>query len=335
LAGKWRSAHKSDLACANRQKLLNPSARERRRSRLTITHAEATLLLRINLGEAVIGALLLAAIERGIARLEFFAAPQQQTARRLVPFRVPSVDELKDSTYRASALRGRALLLATRDSLPHNAGNSLRCASCHLDGGLRRDAMPWVGSFARFPQYRARSGKVDLIEDRINDCFRRSMNGRALAPAGGDMRDIVTYFAFLSSGTPVGAETEGQGLPRLQPLKGDPARGASVFATSCARCHGASGQGTALATPLWGPRSYNVGAGMARINTAASFIHALMPIDRAQLLSAQQAFDVATYIDTRPRPDFAAKMRDWPRGGKPDDADYHVLPTTIPQEKAQ
>jgi thiosulfate dehydrogenase len=238
---------------------------------------------------------------------------------------------MKDSAYRASALRGRALLLATRDSLPHNVGNSLRCASCHIDGGLKRDAMPWVGSYARFPQYRARSGKVDLIEDRINDCFRRSMNGRALNPAGADMRDIVTYFAFLSSGMPVGAEMEGQGFPRLQPLKGDPVRGAGVFATTCGRCHGAKGQGTALAPPLWGSGSYNVGAGMARINTAASYIHALMPIDRAQRLNAQQAFDVATYINTRSRPDFPAKVRDWPRGQKPDDADYHVLPITTPQ----
>ena len=287
----------------------------------------------MNVGVAFIGALLLAAVDRPLVRPQFFAAFEQQAARRPVPFRVPSVDELKDSTYRASALRGRALLLATRDSLPRNVGNSLRCASCHLDGGLRPDAIPWVGTFARFPQYRPRSGKVDLIEDRINDCFRRSMNGRALPPAGGDMRDIVTYFAFLSSGTPVGAEVEGQGLPRILPLTGDPARGAGVFATTCVRCHGANGQGTALAPPLWGPRSYNLGAGMARINTAASFIHALMPIDRRQRLNAQQAFDVATYINTRPRPDFPAKVRDWPHGGKPDDANYHVLPTTYPQDK--
>lgn len=267
------------------------------------------------------------AIVRVVARPEP-SALAQQTAKPRTPFRVPSIDEIKDTTYRASAIRGRALLLATRDSLPRNVGNSLRCASCHLDGGLRRDAMPWVGAFARFPQYRARSGKLDLIEDRINDCFRRSMNGRAVDPTGKDMRDIVTYFAFLSSGTPVGTETEGQGFPRLQPMKGDPARGAAVFVSTCARCHGPTGQGTAIAPPLWGPRSYNQGAGMARINTAASFIHEVMPIDRAQRLTAQQAFDVATYVNTRPRPDFPAKVRDWPHGGKPDDADYHVLPTT-------
>jgi thiosulfate dehydrogenase len=252
-----------------------------------------------------------------------------------VPFRIPAVTELADSVHRTSALRGRALLLATRDSLPRNVGNSLRCASCHLDGGLRRNAMPWVGSYSRFPQYRPRSGKVDLIEDRINDCFERSMNGTRLSPTGKDMRDIVTYLAFLSTGIPVGAEMEGQGFPRLAPLKGDPARGVAVFASTCVRCHGASGQGTALAPPLWGRHSYNVGAGMARINTAASFIHGLMPIDRAQRLSPQQAFDVASYINTRPRPDFPRKSNDWPRGGKPVDADYHVLPPVTSKEKQQ
>jgi len=270
--------------------------------------------------------LLLAALEYAPARAQTPARPPQQGAKPRVRFRVPSESELRDSTFRLSALRGRALLLATRDSLPRNVGNSLRCASCHLNGGLQAAAMPWVGVYARFPQYRARSAKVDLIEDRINDCFRRSMNGRALDPAGPDMRDIVTYFAFLSTGLPVGVEMEGQGLPQLRPLPGDIRRGAAVFASTCTRCHGASGQGTAIAPPLWGPRSYNVGAGMARINTAASFIHALMPIDRAQQLTPQQAFDVASYINTRPRPDFAPKVRDWPRGGKPPDADYHVRP---------
>ena len=252
------------------------------------------------------------------------AVLQQPAGIKRVPFRVPSDAELRDSVYRLSALRGRAILLATRDSLPRNVGNSLRCASCHLDNGLRPNAMPWVGSYARFPQYRARSGKVDLIEDRINDCFERSMNGKRLAASGADMRDIVTYLAFLSNGIPVGAQMEGQGLARLKPLNGDLKRGVAIFASTCTRCHGASGQGSALAPPLWGAHSYNVGAGMANVITAASFIHALMPIDRAQRLTEQQAFDVATYVNTRPRPDFPRKVHDWPKGGKPEGADYHI-----------
>jgi thiosulfate dehydrogenase len=234
-----------------------------------------------------------------------------------VAFRIPSDLELGDAEYRASALRGRAILTATRDSLPRNVGNALRCASCHLDNGLRPNAMPWVGSYARFPQYRPRSGKVDLIEDRVNDCFERSMNGKALQPGGRDMRDIVAYLAFLSRGIPVGSEMEGQGLPKLRQIAGDTIRGVALFASTCTRCHGPGGQGTAIAPPLWGPRSYNLGAGMANVVTAASFIHALMPIDRAQRLTEQQAFDIATYINSRPRPSFRKKAQDYPKGGKP------------------
>ena len=202
---------------------------------------------------AALAASLIAGFEHARGRsLNLTAAAQQSPTQQRVRFRVPADAELRDSAYRASAFRGRALLLATRDSLPRNVGNSLRCASCHLNNGLLAGAMPWVGAYARFPQFRARSGKVDLIEDRINDCFKRSMNGRALDPTGRDMRDIVSYFAFLSIGVPVGSEIEGQGLPRLQPLKGDLSRGASVFVSSCARCHGANGMGTPLAPPLWG-----------------------------------------------------------------------------------
>ncbi len=263
-----------------------------------------------------------------VAGLIFFAGSSARTfaqssaagrppAKSHVAFRIPSDLELEDAAYRASALRGRAILTATRDSLPRNVGNALRCASCHLDNGLKPNAMPWVGSYARFPQYRARSGKVDLIEDRVNDCFERSMNGKALPSGGRDMRDIVAYLAFLSRGIPVGSEMDGQGLPKLRQIAGDTTRGVALFASTCARCHGPAGQGTSIAPPLWGPRSYNVGAGMANVVTAASFIHALMPIDRARQLTEQQAFDIATYINSRPRPFFRKKAQDYPKGGRP------------------
>lgn len=240
---------------------------------------------------------------------------------------VPADSEIPAGKLGVSIRRGRALLAATRDSLPAHVGNKLRCASCHLDDGRRASALPLVGVYGRFPQYRSRNDAVNLIEDRINDCFERSMNGTALRYDSQDMRDMVAYLAFLSRGVPVGADAPAQGSPATPPLVGDTARGAAEFAQNCVRCHGAHGEGTAVATPLWGAGSFNIGAGMARPRTAASFIKRNMPYG-SPTLTDQQAADVAAYVDSRPRPDFRGKEKDWPRGDAPPDVAYRTLAAT-------
>lgn len=248
------------------------------------------------------------------------------------PLRFPADSQIPDGALGVSIKRGRALLAHTRDSLPALVGNKLQCVSCHPLDGTKANAMPWVGVYGRFPQYRSRSASVQVIEDRITDCFERSMNGRGPAWNSTEMRDMVAYFSFLSRGVPVGAEMEGQGLPRLEPLPGDSARGAALFVTQCAHCHGADGAGTVVAPALWGPDSYNIGAGMSRLRTAASFIRHNMPADRPGTLSDQQAFDLARYINSQPRPDFPAKHLDWPNGDPPPDVAYE---TDAARRKAQ
>jgi thiosulfate dehydrogenase len=227
--------------------------------------------------------------------------------------------------------RGRALLVATRESLPAHVGNRLRCVSCHLDEG-RRESGSWVGAFAHYPQYRPRSATIETIEYRVNDCFRRSMNGTALDPAGRDMADIVAYLAFLSHGIPVEAPQPGARLQQWAGFTADTAAGARVYAAACANCHGADGLGggTAVAPPVWGPASYNVGAGMARVRSAAEFIRRNMPFDQPGTLTDQQAFDVAAYVNAHPRPDYRGKEDDWPNGDPPPDAAY---PTRAAQQK--
>ncbi|HKG95690.1 MAG TPA: c-type cytochrome [Gemmatimonadaceae bacterium] len=280
----------------------------------------------VALALAVAGAGLVVSARRRTYRMEpsiRLAAPAG--ALSVVAFRVPADSELRDSAVRASALRGRAIARATRESLPEHVGNALRCVSCHPDDGTRAGAMPWVGVYARFPQYRSRSGRVITLEDRINDCFERSMNGRALAPRGRDVADMVAYMAFLSVGVPQGAAMTGQGIPAITPpLAGDTLRARAAYAAECARCHGADGLG-GVAPPLWGPQSYNVGAGMSRVRTAAAFIRHAMPFDRPGTLTDQQAFDLAALINARPRPDFPGKENDWPLGDPPPDVAY---PTT-------
>jgi thiosulfate dehydrogenase len=260
----------------------------------------------------------------GGAQLAAPSAPATpaKTAGLVVPLRAPNDSSIPSGALGVSVRRGRALLAATHDSLPAFAPSKLRCVSCHLDEGRRANASPFVGVYARYPNYNARSGHPYTIQDRINDCFRRSLNGRALPAGSSDMRDMVVYFAWMSRGVPVGAAVEGQGLPKLTPLPGDTARGHALFGEQCARCHGADGGGTAVAPPLWGRRSFNIGAGMSRLRTAASFIRYNMPFDRPGSLTDQQAFDVAAFVTSRPRPDLAGKENDWPHGDAPPDVAY-------------
>ena len=246
------------------------------------------------------------------------------------PMRVDS-HVAPDPGSASSVARGHALLASTRDSLPRHAGNALRCTSCHLNDGRRPDAFPWLGVTTRYPQYRSRNDAVSTIEDRINDCFERSLNGTALSVDSRDMRDMVAYLASLSADAIAHAqvETEGAGPPAAQRLTPDPTRGARLFASTCVACHGDHGQGTAAAPPLWGPQSYNIGAGMARVRTAAAFIRRNMPLGNP-MLTEQQALDVAAYVNSRPRPDFPGKEHDWPRGDAPPDVPYRTVAADRP-----
>jgi len=67
--------------------------------------------------------------------------------------------------------------------------------------------------------------------------------------------------------------------------------------------------------PLWGPDSYNDGAGMHRVITAAQFIKGNMPLGTTAdepLLTDEEAYDVAGYINSFARPEKANKMADFP-----------------------
>jgi thiosulfate dehydrogenase len=245
-------------------------------------------------------------------------------AQRTVALVVPPDSEIPDGPLGAAILRGRALLNHTRDSMPQYVGNRLACTSCHPANGTQANAIPWVGVYARFPQYNARTASVLTIEDRINGCFLRSMNGTAPPAGSQDVKDMVAYFAWLSRGVPQGARVDGQGLPKFELLHGDTVAGRTLYATECARCHNADGSG-GVGPALWGDGSYNIGAGMARIRTAGSFIRHNMPFDKPGTLSDEQAANLAAFVNAQPRPDLAGKEHDWPNGDAPPDAAYETL----------
>lgn len=241
----------------------------------------------------------------------------------------PAESLLTQDSASRSIQRGMALLLATRDSLPSHVGNALQCTSCHLDKGRKPFANPLVGVTNRYPAYWARTGTDVTLEERVNDCFRRSLNGRPLPTGGADMRDIVAYLTWLSSEMPKGPHA-GLGVDSLPPLQPDTVRGKTQFAMYCARCHGSDGQsGSKLGIarfgpPLWGPQSFSVGSGMSRLRVVAAFVHHHMPFDAPGFVADSIAYDVAGFVLSRPRPDFPGKELDWPKGGEPPDLAYRT-----------
>lgn len=252
-------------------------------------------------------------------------AQQRAAARNWNPdtWQPPVVDSTPDDPYEASVYRGLAIITHVRDSLPGYTASDLNCTSCHLDEGRRGNAAPLAGSFARYPRYVPRTGAVVPIEDRINYCMTRSLAGSKLPPDSREMQDIVAYLAYISRGVPMGEEVKNAGLPKMPSLSGDSARGRSVYVDNCARCHGNNGAGMEPSFPaLWGPKSYSIGASMARQERAASFIRHNMPFDHPGTLTDQQAFDVAAYVVSMPRPDLPGKENDWPNGGAPPDLPY-------------
>ena len=238
------------------------------------------------------------------------------------PRSIPPDSVIPHDSIGASIRRGMAIMAHTPDSLPHNTPTTLRCVSCHLDGGRRAGVTSILGSYARYPRFVVRENRMASIEDRVNFCFTRSLAGRPLSHDSREMRDMVRYLAYLSTGVRHGDWVRGEGLPEMATLTGDTTRGARVFTASCARCHGANGEGTGAIPALWGARSFDIGASMARVGIAATFIRRAMPYDQPGTLTDQDAYDVAAFIESHPRPDFPGKSEDWPKGDAPADVPY-------------
>jgi thiosulfate dehydrogenase len=236
----------------------------------------------------------------------------------------PSLDHIPDDSLGNSIRRGLALLRHTRDSLPQFATSRLNCTSCHLEDGLRIEAAPLTGAAARFPKYMERSGAVIPLADRVNYCFTRSLSGNRLPVESREMQDILTYITYISKGVPIGTKIAGTKgiLDAPDTLPGDARRGEALFASKCSTCHGPDGQGLAAFPALWGPRSFSIGASMARLERAASFIQHNMPFGQGGTLTWQEAFDLSAFINSHPRPDSPGKQDDWPAGGAPADVPY-------------
>jgi thiosulfate dehydrogenase len=278
-------------------------------------------------------------------------------ANLLRHWNVPDISRLPDDAWGRTVRLGARLVTNTasligpevKDPKQRFSGNNLNCESCHLEAGTKEFGLPFQGVYASFPSYRARSGSVGTIEDRIQGCMVRSMNGKPLPPAGPEMTALVAYLKFLSVGHVVGAETPGRGAGAMAELKraANPSRGRAIYGATCASCHGAQGAGKRngqagdakgyAVPPLWGAGSFNDGAGMGRLIDAANFIHSNMPFGtswKQPALSPDDAWDVAAFLVSQPRPHKSGQERDFPnRLEKPADAPYGPYADNIPAQQ--
>lgn len=235
--------------------------------------------------------------------------PQAQTGEHDASFQPPAESAMPAGDFGKSVKLGEQIFLHTGQYAGNFVGNSLSCANCHLDAGRKANSSPLWAAFVSYPAYRSKNGHVNTFAERLQGCFNYSMNGKA--PPLGDpvLVALESYSYWLATGAPVGGKVAGRGYPKLPApaQKADYARGAAVYSQHCALCHGADGQGKnsngqTVFPPLWGAHSFNWGAGMHEIQNAAGFIKANMPLGVGGTLTDQEAWDVATFMDSHERP---------------------------------
>jgi thiosulfate dehydrogenase len=224
---------------------------------------------------------------------------------------------------------GQELIAHTGDYFGENGSlrpgtiNGMNCQNCHLDAGTKPFGNNYSAVQSTYPQMRARSGMLETIAKRVNDCFMRSLNGQAIDTTSREMLAIQAYIKYLGTNVPKGIKPKGAGLVEVPMLErpADPVAGAQIYAAKCASCHGSYGGGLPIPgearnyPPLWGDKSYNQGAGLFRMSRLAGYVKANMPFgtnyDNPQLSDAD-AWDVAAFINSQPRPKHPFLDTDWP-----------------------
>ena len=235
--------------------------------------------------------------------------PPVNTGMQGAVFTPPAESEIPKNEFGDMILLGKNIFVNTQQYAKSYVGNGLNCTNCHLDNGRKADSAPLWAAYGLYPAYRKKTGQVDTIGSRIQGCFKYSMNGKPPALDSKEMTALVTYHYWLAKGAPTGVKLPGQGYlalakPAMEP---DITRGTEVYKNNCALCHGTNGEGTQangtfVFPPLWGKDSFNWGAGMHRVDTAAGFIKANMPYGRGGMLTDQQAWDVAMFMNSHERP---------------------------------
>lgn len=216
---------------------------------------------------------------------------------------------------RSMARRGFDIIVDTQTHAKPYCGDRLNCTNCHFAGGNTtggsQGGISLAGAATKYPSYDASLQRVIDLPQRINNCFTRSMNGKAVPLDSDLMLALVTYLHWISKNLPIYAPIPWLELkPLQQQRQGDAQQGQRVYAVYCALCHRDDGQGGQTIPPLWGDGSFNQSAGLNQESKLASFIYWNMPyMDTTPVLTEEQAQDIAAYILAQPRQEERQKAK--------------------------
>lgn len=221
----------------------------------------------------------------------------------------PSVHDIPESKYGDFVKLGRNIFINTQKYAKRYVGNDLNCSNCHLSEGRKPHAAPLWAAYPMYPMYRDKNRQVITFEERVQDCFRFSMDGIAPTLDSVEMAAIVTYAHWLSTGVKTDTITAGRGFSRIdKTIDPSPFNGEIIYKQYCELCHKADGQGVRLDDgsylfpPVWGSGSYNRAAGMHKVKTCAKFVKANMPPGRPYLLNSDQALEACIHLYLQDRP---------------------------------
>jgi thiosulfate dehydrogenase len=269
---------------------------------------------------------------------------------KLVYWTATDINTITDAKQKEQVTYGKELITHTSKYYGPKGSilqitNGLNCQNCHLQAGTAVFANNYGSVASLFPKLRARSGKIETVYKRVNDCFERSLNGKAIDTAGKEMQAIVAYINFIGSNVEKGKKAEGSGFKDLTYLDraAEPQKGQSVYTAKCQSCHQPNGEGLFNADKteynfpaLWGPHSYNDGAGLYRISNIAKYVKYNMPQGttyRNPQLTDEEAWDVAAYITSQPRPHIN-EPKDWPDiSKKPVDHPFGPYADNFPEQQ--
>jgi thiosulfate dehydrogenase len=199
--------------------------------------------------------------------------------------------------------------------------SKLQCVNCHRRGednraGTTNKIGTFIGTATSFPAYSKRYKNIISLQNRIDGCFQRCLNGEKSVVNTEVGIAVESYITWLSTGLPINMSPLAPRTPSKIEMWSKNRKkfislfkkvthknyfdGHRLYLNKCASCHGKDGQGVGTFPPLWGKLSYTADGSMAKLPNGATWIQDNMPPNNSNLTDSQTV-NITLFINAQPR----------------------------------